>query len=50
VRLAGGGGHGNPGERDVAAVLLDVLEEKMTIAHAREAYGVEIAGDPPSLV
>jgi len=49
VRLAGGGGHGDPRERDPAAVLLDVLEEKMTVAHAREAYGVAIAGDPPRL-
>jgi N-methylhydantoinase B len=49
VRLAGGGGHGNPCARDPAAVLADVLEEKMSIAHARERYGVVIAGEPPSV-
>lgn len=46
VRLAGGGGHGDPLLRDAAAVLDDVLEEKMTIGHARTAYGVVIAGSP----
>jgi N-methylhydantoinase B len=47
VRLAGGGGHGNPFERDPQAVLADVLEDKMSIEHARDAYGVVIAGEPP---
>ena len=46
VRLAGGGGHGDPLLRDPAAVLDDVLEDKMTIGHARTAYGVVIAGSP----
>ncbi len=46
VRLAGGGGHGDPLLRDAAAVLDDVLEEKMTICHARTAYGVVIGGNP----
>lgn len=46
VRLAGGGGHGRPFERDPAAVLDDVREEKMSIDHARDAYGVVIAGVP----
>lgn len=46
VRLAGGGGHGDPLLRDAAAVLDDVREEKMSIAHARTAYGVVIAGNP----
>lgn len=46
VRLAGAGGHGAPFERDPEAVLEDVLEEKVTIAHARDAYGVVIAGSP----
>jgi N-methylhydantoinase B len=49
VRLAGGGGHGDPRERDPDAVLADVLEGKMSIAHARRAYGVVIAGDPPAV-
>jgi N-methylhydantoinase B len=43
VRLAGAGGHGNPLERDPAAVLRDVRDGKMTPAHARDAYGVVIA-------
>ncbi len=47
VRLSGAGGHGDPFEREPEAVLEDVLEQKVTIAHAREAYGVVIAGTPP---
>ena len=49
VRLAGGGGHGDPFLRETSAVLADVREEKMTIAHARSAYGVAIAGVPPAI-
>lgn len=44
-RLPSGGGFGDPFERDPRAVLLDVLEEKVTIEHARSAYGVAIAKD-----
>ena len=39
---AGAGGWGNPFEREPQAVLKDVLEEKVTLAHARGAYGVVI--------
>ena len=39
---AGAGGWGNPFERDPQAVLTDVLEEKITLTHARDAYGVVI--------
>ena len=46
VRLAGGGGHGDPFERDPRAVLADVVEEKMSAAHASEAYGVVLGGTP----
>jgi N-methylhydantoinase B len=46
VRLAGGGGHGHPREREPDAVLRDVVEEKMTIGHARDVYGVAIGGSP----
>jgi N-methylhydantoinase B len=46
VRLAGGGGHGDPLLRDPRAVLHDVGEDKMTVAHARSAYGVAIGGSP----
>jgi len=38
--LAGAGGWGDPFERDPASVLEDVLDEKITRAHARSAYGV----------
>jgi N-methylhydantoinase B len=44
VRLAGGGGHGDPLDRSPASVLDDVLEDKMSIEHARSAYGVVIVG------
>jgi N-methylhydantoinase B len=40
--LAGGGGHGDPLERDPQLVLADYLDEKVTAAHALEAYGVVI--------
>lgn len=49
VRLAGGGGHGDPFDRDPQAVLDDVVEEKVSVAEARAAYGVVIAGAPPSV-
>jgi N-methylhydantoinase B len=44
---AGGGGGGDPRERDPEAVAADVREEKITIQHARRAYGVAI--DPVTL-
>jgi N-methylhydantoinase B len=44
IRLAGGGGHGNPFEWSPTLVLDDVLEDKMSIEHARDAYGVVIRG------
>ena len=49
LRLSGAGGHGNPLDRDPALVLDDLLEQKITAAHAREAYGVVIAGAPPQV-
>lgn len=49
VRLAGAGGHGAPYDRDPAAVLEDVLEQKVSVTHAREAYGVAIVGKPPKV-
>ncbi|MCY3599631.1 MAG: hydantoinase B/oxoprolinase family protein [Gemmatimonadetes bacterium] len=39
---AGGGGYGDPRERDPTAVLEDVREEKLTRAAARDVYGVVI--------
>jgi N-methylhydantoinase B len=44
---AGGGGWGNPLERDPAAVLADVLNDKVSIAKAGELYAVII--DPQTL-
>ena len=41
-RTAGGGGYGDPKERDVIAVLDDVLDEFITVDDAREIYGVII--------
>tara|TARA_Y100000294_G_C8245990_1_gene212825 strand:+ start:121 stop:468 length:348 start_codon:yes stop_codon:yes gene_type:complete len=38
----GGGGFGNPFERDPLMVLDDYLDQHMTVDHAREKYGVVI--------
>jgi N-methylhydantoinase B len=43
--LPGAGGYGDPLERDPQAVLEDVLDEKITPAHARREYGVVLSGD-----
>ena len=40
--LAGGGGYGNPLERDPARVLDDVREEKLSADYASKEYGVII--------
>ena len=40
--MSGGGGFGDPLEREPERVLKDVIEEKITVAHAEEAYGVVI--------
>jgi N-methylhydantoinase B len=40
--LAGGGGWGDPLERDPERVLADIRDELITEAFAREAYGVAI--------
>ncbi|MBW2469047.1 MAG: hydantoinase B/oxoprolinase family protein, partial [Deltaproteobacteria bacterium] len=44
---AGGGGYGDPLERDPAAVERDMRNEYVSIERAREEYGVVI--DPKSL-
>jgi N-methylhydantoinase B len=49
VRLAGGGGHGDALARDPGAVLADVVAEKLSVAKARDVYGVVIAGTPPCI-
>jgi len=40
TQWCGGGGYGDPLERDPARVLADVVAEKITPAHASEVYGV----------
>ena len=42
---AGGGGYGDPRERDPDAVLEDVREEKVTREAARDVYGVVVTDD-----
>jgi N-methylhydantoinase B len=44
-RMAGGGGHGNPLDRDPQAVAQDVLDDKVSVAAARELYGVVVGHD-----
>ena len=46
---AGGGGLGSPLDRDPRAVLEDVLDGKVTVAAARDLYGVELSLDPPAV-
>jgi N-methylhydantoinase B len=43
--MAGGGGWGDPLDRDPEAVRQDVWNEKLTIPYAREQYGVVIVTD-----
>jgi N-methylhydantoinase B len=45
VRTGGGGGWGDPLERDPAAVRVDVEEELVSRASAREDYGVVLRDD-----
>ena len=40
TQWCGGGGHGPPLDREPERVLRDVVEEKITPAHARDVYGV----------
>jgi N-methylhydantoinase B len=42
----GGGGYGPPLARDAGAVLRDVVEGYLSVARARDAYGVVLHGDP----
>jgi N-methylhydantoinase B len=43
--MAGGGGFGNPLERDPKRVREDVLDGKVTVEHARDVYGVVLSED-----
>lgn len=45
--MPGAGGHGIPFARDPLAVAEDVRQEKITLTHARDAYGVVL--DPATL-
>ncbi|MBI4184563.1 MAG: hydantoinase B/oxoprolinase family protein [Proteobacteria bacterium] len=42
AEMAASGGYGDPFARDPGRVLEDVIDEKVTVAHAGEAYGVVI--------
>ena len=44
--VAGAGGWGNPLERDLAAVLKDVRNEFVSLAAARDEYGVVVLTEP----
>jgi N-methylhydantoinase B len=41
--MAGGGGYGDPLDREPEAVREDLLDDKVTRGHARAAYGVVMA-------
>ena len=43
LRLPGAGGYGDPGERDLKALLRDVRDGKVTATSARQDYGVEVS-------
>ena len=45
IRTTGGGGWGDPLERDPARVLRDVRRGKVSVGAARDDYGVVIVGD-----
>ena len=46
ISAGGGGGYGDPTERDVEAVRLDVIRGYVSVEQARDAYGVVL--DPTS--
>ncbi|WP_410662357.1 hydantoinase B/oxoprolinase family protein [Amycolatopsis sp. lyj-84] len=52
VILPGGGGYGDPCEREPEAVLADVVDGYVSVEAARELYGVEVTyhGEPGALV
>jgi N-methylhydantoinase B len=49
MRTGGGGGWGNPFERDPELVCRDVRNGLLTVAQARDWYGVVVHGDPPAI-
>jgi len=46
IQTPGGGGYGDPLQRDPDLVLQDIIDEKLTIEDARSDYGVVIETDP----
>lgn len=48
LRLPAGGGYGDPREREISRVRQDVLDRKVSVEVAREAYGVVI--DPVTVL
>ena len=40
--LPGGGGHGDPHERTIEAIAMDIAEGYVTAEAARTLYGVEV--------
>ena len=44
AELPGGGGYGNPRERDRRAVIADVLDGYVSKRAAKEIYGVDLDG------
>jgi N-methylhydantoinase B len=49
LMTTGGGGWGDPLEREPEYVLLDVIQGKVSSASAREDYGVVLAGEGDNL-
>jgi N-methylhydantoinase B len=46
IRTTGGGGWGDPLDREVSAVVRDVLWGKVSVVGARDDYGVVVTGEP----
>jgi N-methylhydantoinase B len=46
IRTTGGGGWGDPLDREVPAVVRDVLWGKVSVVGARDDYGVVVTGEP----
>jgi N-methylhydantoinase B len=44
VITAGGGGHGDPSERDPEAIRDDIRDEYISLEAARDVYGLDVAG------
>ena len=42
IQLSGGGGFGDPRERDRAAVMNDVADGYVSVKAAKELYGVDV--------